>query len=63
MDRAFLNFLDMGYSLDAAIAATSTNAAKVLGEGDRGVIKVGGRADLLSYEAGLGKVTTIATNE
>ncbi len=63
MDRAFLNFLDMGYSLDAAIAATSTNAAKVLGEGDRGVIKIGGRADLLCYEAGLGKVTTIATNE
>jgi len=60
MDRAFLNFLDMGYALEAAIAATSFNAAQVLGDSGRGVIKVGARADLVCYEPGLGRVSMIA---
>jgi len=50
MDTVFLNAVNsLGLSVAEAVAATATRPAKALGLKDRGVIAVGMRADLLSF--------------
>ena len=52
MDTVFLNAVNsLGLSVAEAVAATATRPAKALGLKDRGVIAVGMRADLLSFNA------------
>jgi N-acetylglucosamine-6-phosphate deacetylase len=52
MDSVFKNCIrEMGFSIPEAVAATSSNAAKIFGLIDCGDIAVGMRAHLLSYNA------------
>ena len=61
MDAAFFNAVDsLGLSVKEAVAATSTRPAKRIGLKDRGEIKVGLRADLLSYNASNSSITLIS---
>jgi N-acetylglucosamine-6-phosphate deacetylase len=47
MDQSIRNVVGLGVELSVAIAAASTNPARVIAAGDRGSIEVGRRADLV----------------
>ena len=51
MDRALVNLLDMGLSLDEASHRTSTYPADFIGRLDRGRVQVGAWADLVLLDA------------
>jgi N-acetylglucosamine-6-phosphate deacetylase len=53
LDSAVQNVARSGISLPAVIAAASANPAAMLGQGDRGRIAVGLRADLVELDDGL----------
>ena len=60
MDKVFISAINsLGLSIQEAVAATSTRAAKHLGLKDCGEIAVGMRADLLSFDAANSRVTRI----
>lgn len=61
ISQAFSNLINhCGLTLQQAVHATSTQPAKVFGLQDRGVIAVGMRADLLSYDSSTRTVKTIS---
>ena len=51
MDAALRVCVNAGIELSAAVAAASTNPARLLGLDDRGVVEVGRRADLIALTA------------
>ena len=51
MDAALRICVNAGVELSAAVAAASTNPARLLGLDDRGVVEVGRRADLIALTA------------
>jgi N-acetylglucosamine-6-phosphate deacetylase len=61
MDTVFLNAVNiLGLSVMEAVAATSTRPAKTIDLNDRGVIAVGMRADLLSFNPASNTITLIS---
>lgn len=61
ISQAFSNLIDhCGLTLQQAVHATSTQPAAAFGLKDRGVIAVGMRADLLSYDSSTRTVKTIS---
>lgn len=61
MDKAFSNAIKRcGLSLIDAVAISSSHAAKIFKLNDRGVIQVGKRADLLSYDENTGQITNLS---
>lgn len=60
ISQAFTNLIDhCGLTLQQAVHATSTQPARAFGLKDRGVIAVGMRADLLSYDSSTHSVKSI----
>jgi N-acetylglucosamine-6-phosphate deacetylase len=60
MDKVFISAINsLGLSIQEAVAATSTRAAKRLGLKDCGEIAVGMRADLLSFDTANSRITLI----
>ena len=58
--QAFIKAVgECGLTIERAVAITSTNAARVLGLSDRGVIEVGKRADILSFNPSTLKIIRI----
>ena len=54
MDAAIRNAVAAGVDLPAALIAATSTPAGVLGLGDRGVLRVGARGDLVALDAALG---------
>ena len=60
ISQAFTNLINhCGLSLAQAIYATATQPAKTFGLSDRGIIAVGKRADLVSFDAETGGITQV----
>ena len=61
MDKAFSNAISKcGLNLIDAVAISSSHAAKQFNLNDRGVIQVGKRADLLTYDEVTGEITNLS---
>jgi len=59
MDRAVSNLVAAGASLSAAVTAASATPARLIGEHDRGVIRVGAAADIVVLEPSLTCAATV----
>ena len=59
MDRAVANLVAAGASLSAAVTAATAAPARVVGELDRGVIRVGAAADIAVLDPDLSCVATL----
>jgi N-acetylglucosamine-6-phosphate deacetylase len=53
LDQAVRNMVAVGYPLREAVAMATATPARVLGQAELGRIAVGGRADLVLFDAGL----------
>ena len=62
MDRAFLNAIELGMTVEDAVMASSTRAAQMFGFDKYGSIAPGKRADLLLYSPTHNSIERVVTN-